>query len=127
MERKFNPTEKQLEKWSKLAPAAMPSDDEFKAAWKRAHHGKETGWGMMKRNWVALHADDNLTCTVEYNLGVWEGRIDAMNNATPMATDEYHTNPFHYGYYTGYNEFKSFWNGFDRNARADFEAKYATK
>ena len=125
MERKqFVPTEKQLEKWSALKPAEMPSDDEFKASWKRNHGGKLTGWGMGKRDWVARHADDNLTQTVEYNLGVWQGRVDALRGTEPMVTNEFHTNPYHYGYYYGYNGFAGFWKGYDANASAAFKKMY---
>lgn len=121
---KYEPTAKQLEKWNALKPAVMPSDDEFKAQWKKAHHGKETGWGMGKRNWVISHANDSLTQTVEYNLGVWQGRVDAARGEEAQPTPEYHINPFQHGYYTGYTEFASFWNGFDRNARETFTQKY---
>lgn len=124
MTKKFQPTEKQLAKWEALTPATIPTDDEFKTRWMKAHHGKVTGWGMGKRDWVANHADDHLTCTVDYNLGLWQGRIDAMNGEPSADTSEYHTNPYHNGYYYGYESFQSFWKGFDQAARAEFEAKY---
>jgi hypothetical protein len=125
--KQFTPTEKQLAKWNSLTAPVMPSDEEFKAMWKKAHHGKEAGWGLGKRDWVALHENDNLTYTVEYNLGLWQGRVDAANGLEPMDTTEYHTNPYHYGYYAGYNGFASFWKGYDKNARASFEAEYVEK
>ena len=124
MNRKFQPTEKQLEKWEKLSPAAKPTDDEFKAAWARKHHNVERGWGMGKRQWVIEHADDALTCCADYFLGLWEGRIDAMNGTAPSSTEQYHTDPFQHGYYTGYHTFQSFWKGFDQAARAQFQAQY---
>lgn len=53
MEQKmYEPTEKQIKNWSELTTIEMPSDDEFKAIWKKAHHGKEAGWGMGKRDWI---------------------------------------------------------------------------
>lgn len=125
MERKqFEPTEKQIEKWSALVAPTMPTDDEFKAQWKKAHHGKETGWGMGKRNWVAGHVNDSLVYTVEYNLGLWQGRVDAVRDTEPMETNEYHTNPFHFGYYTGFHGFASFWKGYGQEARDQFNQIY---
>lgn len=125
MERKmYEPTEKQIALWNTLKPSAMPTDEEFKAMWKKAHHGKETGWGMGKRNWIASHIDDQLTCTVEYNTGLWQGRVDAARGLEALETPEYHTDPFQFGYYTGYHNFEKFWNGYDRNARQKFEEKY---
>jgi len=124
---KFEPTEKQLSKWSLLRPTVMPSDDEFKARWKRAHGGKVTGWGMTKRDWVIAHSDDHLTCTVEYNLGLWQGRVDAMNGDPQQETPEYHTDPYQYGYYHGYAEFDGFWRGYDAAAKSDLQAKFGNR
>jgi hypothetical protein len=124
MERKYQPTEKQLVKWKALKPAEMPTDEEFKVQWKRQHGGKLTGWGMAKRDWVIQHSDDHLTCTVEYNIGLWQGRVDAAAGLPQAETPNYHTSPYEYGYYRGYTSFGSFWNGYDRNAKVDFETKY---
>lgn len=125
MERKiYQPTEKQLEKWNALAPAEMPSDDEFKAKWSRAHHGTERGWGMGKRNWVALHSDDSLTQNAAYMTGLWQGRIDAMNELESQPTPQYHTDPYQYGYYAGYNNFASFWRGYDAQSKNQLMAQY---
>ena len=121
---KFEPTAKQLEKWNALKPAVMPSDDEFKARWKKAHGGKETGWGMSKRDWVGNHASDTLTQTVEYNLGLWQGRVDAARGEEAQPTPNYHTDPYDHGYYSGYHGFASFWKGFDSAARQQFNQKY---
>lgn len=126
MPSKFQPTEKQIERWNQIKTPVMPSDDEFKAQWKKSHHGKEAGWGMEKRDWVANHANDHLTYTVEYNIGLWQGRVDAMNGDAAIETNNYHTDPYQNGYYSGYNNFASFWKGFDRNARADFQSKFGT-
>ncbi|HSW63400.1 MAG TPA: hypothetical protein VLH56_08830 [Dissulfurispiraceae bacterium] len=120
---RYEPTAKQLEKWS-AKPPEMPSDDEFKTRWMKAHNGKVTGWGMGKRDWVALHANDHLTQTVDYNLGLWQGRVDAARGETAQPTPNYHTNPYDHGYYSGYNSFASFWQGFDKNARQQFTQKY---
>ena len=122
--KQYQPTEKQLEKWNALTPATMPTDAEFKASWAKRHNGKESGWGMGKRDWVAQHTDDNLTQTPEYNLGLWQGRLDAFLGLESADTSNYHTDPYQYGYYHGHDGFTSFWKGYDRQARADFEAKY---
>ena len=45
-------TEKQLRKAAESPACEMPSDDEFKAQWKKSHHGKLTGWGMGKATWI---------------------------------------------------------------------------
>lgn len=118
----YQPTEKQITTWSKLAPASMPTDDGFKAQWKRQHHGKETGWGMAKRNWVACHANDNLTCSFDYELGVWQGRVDAFRNEPMAETPNYHTSPFEFGYYAGYTNFNSFWPQYQK--KDEFSALY---
>lgn len=124
MTKKFEPTEKQLAKWTTLKPAVMPTDEEFKETWKKQHHGKITGWGMGKRDWIILHSDDNITCTLEYQIGLWQGRIDAMNGEAKAETPNKETNPYEYGYNKGYDTFESFWNGYDRNARAELLKKY---
>lgn len=123
--REYEPTEKQIENWSKLYPAPMPTDDEFKAQWKRQHHGKESGWGMGKRNWVALHKDDNLTCNADYERGVWQGRLDAALGLDMAETPHYHTDAFEHGYYSGYTNFASFWPQYSRTeAGKNFIEKY---
>lgn len=109
MTKTYQPTEKQIKNWSQLRPATMPTDEEFKATWKRQHHGKETGWGMGKREWVAQHANDHLTATVEHQIGVWQGRVDAMRGEPRAETSNYHTDPYQFGYYTGYETFDNFW------------------
>ena len=124
MAKKFQPTEKQMAKWSALAPAAIPSDEEFKAKWTKQHHGKSTGWGMGKRDWVAAHSDDHLTQTVEYNMGLWQGRIDAMNGEEAYPIKAYDTDPYDYGYYSGYSNFKSFWAGCDAATRENLKSQF---
>lgn len=124
MTKKFEPTQKQLEKWNALTVPTMPTDDEFKASWKRSHHGKEAGWGMGKRDWIASHSNDHMTCTPEYYLGLWQGRVDALNGVTRADTPDYHTNPSQFGYYSGYEGFSDFWKGYDQNAKKEFSEKY---
>ena len=125
MERKqFEPTEKQLEKWTALTIPTMPADEEFKDQWKKRHGGVERGWGISKRDWVADHANDALTCTKEYFLGLWQGRVDAARGLEKLETPQYHTDPYQFGYYWGYDGFESFWKGSDPAARSAFSEKY---
>jgi len=126
MDRKqYQPTEKQLQKWGTLKSSEMPSDDEFKAAWKHSHHNVERGWGMGKRDWVVNHANDHLIWTIEYNIGLWQGRIDALQGLEPIETPDYHNDPYQYGYFHGFNGFESFWHGYDAQARAKLIEQYS--
>ena len=120
----FEPTEKQLTNWAKLKPVVMPSDDEFKFLWKKSNYGRETGWGKGKLHWIEIHKNDHLTCTVEYNLGLWQGRVDAANHLEAQPSPNNRTDPFDFGYFTGFNSFESFWDGCDPNARDSFLQKY---
>lgn len=122
--RQYEPTEKQITQWQQMRPAEMPGDDEFKQLWARSHHGVERGWGMAKRNWIAQHADDELTQTVDYMLGLWQGRIDALRGSERMPTPEYHANAYEYGYAHGYDGFESFWRGCDAQTRENLTTKY---
>lgn len=124
MERKqYEPTEKQIKLWSTLHPAEMPTDEDFKATWKRQHHNKETGWGMGKRAWVAQHANDHFTQTTEYQIGVWQGRVDALRGEDRGETGTLDT-PFQNGYDFGFDTFQGFWKGYDAVARQSFIQKY---
>lgn len=128
MERKlYQPTEKQLKLWNTLKPATMPTDEEFKTSWKRAHHNVERGWGMGKRDWVAAHANDHLTETIDYMIGLWQGRIDALQGLDPLPSPNYHTSPYDNGYYHGFHGFESFWKGYDRQAREKLIAQYGNQ
>ena len=119
MERKmYEPTEKQIAKWNSLTPSAMPSDEDFKASWKHAHGGKETGWGMGKRNWIV----SNMKNSAEYQLGIWQGRVDKARGLAYQEKEAVKT--FNLGYYRGYTEYESNRKGWDDATRADFDAKY---
>lgn len=101
MDRKiYQPTEKQEEKWNALTTVAMPTDDEFKATWKRQHHGKISGWGMGKRNWIV----GNMKNCREYQLGLWQARLDivaGLDYQNEAITDE-NANAYNLGYYRGF-------------------------
>lgn len=98
MERQmYQPTEKQEEKWSKLS-MEMPSDDEIKALWKKSHHGVESGWGMLKRQ----YATQIMQTSREYQIGLWQGKLDKCNGLE--YSEERNENTYNLGYYRGYNE-----------------------
>lgn len=120
MERKmYEPTEKQLEKWNAWDTAQIPTDDEFKAMWKKSHHGKVTGWGMGKRQWII----SAMSGTKEYQMGIWQGRVDKARGLE--YSEERNENTYNLGYFRGYTEYESNRRGWDAKTRADFDAKYA--
>lgn len=120
MERKlYEPTQKQIENWSKLTtPAAIPTDEEFKALWAKRHHGKVAGWGMGKRDWML----SRMTSTPEYQRGIWQGRVDAARGLG--YSEERNENTYNLGYHRGYTEYESNRNGWDAATRQRFDEKY---
>ncbi len=95
MERKiFEPTEKQIEKWSRFNPT-MPSDEEFKARGKKEHKP----WGIIKRN----HILTNMTMSAEYQRGLWQGRVDKARGLE--YSEERNENTYNLGYYRGYTDY----------------------
>lgn len=121
MERKmFELTERQLKK---CATAEMPSDDELKQRWAKAHHGKVTGWGMGKRD-VILHS---MTKTEEYQRGLWQGRTDkarGLEYQHSELTDD-NVNCYNLGYYRGYTSWEiGGYNGFDKATLDQFIQSY---
>jgi len=114
MERKqYEPTEKQLAKWAKndAIVCEMPSDDEFKAMWKKSHHGKERGWGMGKRDWVLRQMRN----TTEYQMGMWQGRVDKACGLE--YSEERNEKTYNLGYHMGYTEWESHRVGMDEKTR----------
>lgn len=119
MDRKmYEPTENQERKWAKFANAEMPSDDEFKTLWAKSHGGKTSGWGMMKRDFVL----SQMTQSREYQMGLWQGRVDAARNIE--YAEERNENTYNLGYYRGYTGYQSNRRGWDRATRESFDAKY---
>jgi len=119
MERKmYQPTEKQEQKWAKLVQIEMPSDEEFKARWAKAHHGSEKGWGMGKRNWVL----GNMTQSREYQMGIWQGRVDRARGLE--YSEERNENTYNLGYHRGYTEYESNRNGWDAQTKQKFDEEY---
>lgn len=103
MERKiYQFTEQQEKKFSHFPQLTQPTDDEFQETWKRQHHGKLTGWGMGKRNWIV----GNMKFSREYQLGLWQARLDVvagLDYQSEPLTDE-NTSAYNVGYYRGYTE-----------------------
>lgn len=119
MERKlYEPTERQIENWAKLTPVQMPTDEELKARWMKAHHGKVAGWGMGKRQWII----SNLSNSQEYQMGLWQGRVDAARGLD--YSEERNENTYNLGYFRGYTEYESNRRGWDAATRQRFDEKY---
>lgn len=119
MDRKmYEPTTGNEKKWARYAPVEMPSDAEFKARWSNAHHGKGRGWGIGKRDFVL----SQMTLTREYQIGLWQGRVDAARGLD--FSEERNENVYNLGYYRGYNNYASDRRGWDREMRARFDEKY---
>lgn len=111
-------TEKQLQKAAEAPVYEMPSDDEFKAQWKHAHHGKLTGWGMGKAEWIKRQMKNS----PEYVRGLWQGMVDKANGLD--YSEERNENVYNLGYYRGYTEYESNRRGWDTATRERFDAEY---
>ena len=123
MKRKmYTPTESQEKRWAAVRPLEMPTDEEFKANWKRRHHGKLTGWGLGKRDFIVK----NLKQTREYQMGLWQGSVDAARGIEYQheAMSDENVNCYNLGYYRGYNEYTRNRRGWDAETRARFDALY---
>ena len=123
MDRKmYQPTEKQEKRWAREAERAgeMPSDEWFKDRWKKDHRGKERGWGMGKRNWIL----GQMTGTREYQIGLWQGRVDAARGLD--YSEERNENTYNLGYHRGYTEYESNRKGWDRVTRERFDTNYVS-
>ena len=119
MDRKmYEPTKGNEKKWARYQPVEMLSDDEFKARWTKSHHGKERGWGIGKRNFVL----SQMTLTREYQMGLWQGRVDAARGLG--YSEDRNENTYNLGYNRGYTEYASSRRGWDSGMRARFDEKY---
>ena len=113
MERKiYGPTKSQERRWGNLEPIKMPTDDEFKAMAKRRP------WGLVKRDWVI----SNMKNTREYQMGLWQGRVDKARGLD--YSEERNENTYNLGYYRGYTGYESNRRGWDRETRARFDEQY---
>lgn len=123
MERKtYQLTEKQMKKVAYAdyaeAAASIPSDDEIKDMWKKAHHGKVTGWGMKKATLI----ENAMTATADYQRGLWQGRVDKANGLP--YSEERNENLYNLGYYRGYDEYESNRRGWDAGTRDWFDQNW---
>lgn len=118
----YIPTEKQTREWAEMdarhAEVTMPTDEQFKAMWKKHSHGKTTGWGLMKRDWII----SNLQSTSDYQRGLWQGRVDAARGLE--YGEERSDSAYNLGYYRGYTEFASNWRGWDAGTQERFRSTY---
>lgn len=116
----YEPTAGQERNWAREAEKniQMPTDEEFKARWANSHRGKERGWGMGKRDWVL----SNMKRSREYQMGIWQGRVDAARGLP--YSEERNENTYNLGYHTGYTDYESNRCGWDRATRERFDAKY---
>lgn len=118
LERKmFELTQRQLKKCHAVE---MPGDEWFQERWKKGHHGKLAGWGMGKRNFVL----GSMTCTPEYQRGLWQGRVDKLRGL-PYA-EERNENTYNLGYHRGYTSWdNNSRNGFDEPTYTQFVEQYS--
>lgn len=124
MDRKmYEPTANQEKNWDREAERVgeMPTDEWFKNRWAKDHHGKVTGWGMGKRNWIL----SNMKRTREYQMGIWQGRVDAARGLE--YSEERSENTYNLGYHRGYTEYESNRRGWDRATRERFDEKYVNE
>jgi len=118
MERKiFQLTEQQLRK---CRTVQLPSDDEIKIMWAKAHSGKVAGWGMKKRD-LALSA---LRGSPEYQRGMWQGRADAARGLD--YSEERNDSAYNLGYHQGYTNYQSDRRGWDAATRQTFDDQYVS-
>jgi len=115
---KYEPTAGNEKKWARYKTVEMPTDEQFKTRWAKAHHGKVSGWGMMKRDWVL----SNMVKTREYQIGLWQGRVDTARELG--YSEERNENTYNLGYNRGYNGYESNRRGWDSATRERFDAKY---
>lgn len=111
MDRKmFEPTAKQVEKWSMFKPT-LQTDEEYKARGKK----ERKPWGILKRNDVLR----NMTMSAEYQRGLWQGRVDKARGLDYC--EERNENTYNLGYYRGYTEFNADLNDRQGWDKATFE------
>jgi hypothetical protein len=110
----YQPTASQTERWERMGVPVVPSDESFKAASKRG--GKP--WGLRKRDFI-LGA---MTSAREYQMGIWQGRVDAARELS--YSEERSESTYNLGYYRGYTGYQSDRNGWDAQTRERFDAQY---
>lgn len=63
-----------------------------------------------------------MTCTVEYQQGLGQGRVDKANGL--IYSEERNENAYNLGYYRGYTEYESNRRGWDSKTKSAFDEKY---
>lgn len=116
----YEPTKNQERKWAKFSDIKMPTDEQFKTRWAKTRHGKTRGWGIAKRDFVL----SNMTKAREYQIGLWQGRVDAARGLP--YSEERNENTYNLGYHRGYTSYASNRRGWDTATRQRFDAKYLT-
>jgi len=114
----YQPTAGQEKRWARFTAPQMPTDEQFKARWANSHHGKTSGWGIGKRDWVL----SQMTKSRDYQTGLWQGRVDAARGL--VYSEERNENTYNLGYYRGYTEYESNRHGWDAATRQRFDEKY---
>ena len=118
MERKmYEPTKNQERKWGVPGrdwESGMPTDEALKIRAKKEHKP----WGILKRD-TKLSV---MTATYEYQIGIWQGRVDAANGLE--YSEDRSENTYNLGYHRGYTNFSSDFNGFDTTTQERFNKKY---
>jgi len=114
----YQPTAGQEKRWAKFSDTVMPTDEQFKARWAKSHHGKVKGWGIGKRDYVL----SSMTKTHEYQMGIWQGRVDAARGLS--YSEDRNENTYNLGYHRGYTEYQSNRRGWDAATRQRFDETY---
>lgn len=118
MDRKmYEPTKNQERKWAKFTEHTLPSDEHFQERGRKEHRP----WGIIKRDYVL----SNMTQTCEYQIGLWQGRVDAARGLE--YSEDRNENTYNLGYYRGYNGYESNRRGWDSATCARFDEKYVSK
>lgn len=111
---RYKATEAQERKWASVPTPTIPDDEEFKIIAKR----RRRPWGLCKRDWILSTMKD----TREYQMGIWQGRVDAARGLN--YSEERNENTYNLGYYRGYTNYSSDRKGWDTETRNRFDEQY---
>lgn len=92
------------------------NDEAYKTSWKRRHGGKVAGWGLEKAQTIITL----LQGTIEYQRGIWQGRVDAAIGCP--YSEERSQKSYNLGYYRGYLNYESDRRGWQQWQRDEFDA-----
>jgi len=112
--KQYEPTKNQERKWARFDTLEMPTDEQFKAQAKKSC----CPWGILKRDFVL----SQMTQTREYQMGLWQGRVDKARGLP--YSEERNENTYNLGYYRGYTNYESNRRGWDSATRQRFDEKY---